>query len=113
MPKEELTYTLFDGAVKFLNQAIAAVDCGEKDYLRANELTIRAQNIVRELQVTLDRSYDVARGLADIYAYIYDLIVDANIKKDVEKLREARDLLRELRDVWKEAITSARKDARS
>jgi flagellar protein FliS len=110
MPKEELTLLLFDGAVKFLNRAIAILEDGDKDYSKSGDLIIKAQNIVREFQVTLDRSYGVAEHLNAMYSYIYSLLLDGNVKKDIKKLSEARDLLRNMRGVWKETITAARKD---
>lgn len=105
--KEELTLKLYEGALKFCNQAIVAVE--GKDYEKANSLIIRVQNIIREFQLTLDRQYEVSNYFATMYEYIYRRLVEANLAKDVEILNEVRDLLRSFRDMWKEAMVLAKK----
>ncbi len=107
--KEELTLMLYDGALKFCNQAIIALE--NKDMEKANNAIIRVQDIIREFQVTLDRSYDVSKYLDAMYDYIFRRLIDANIKKDVEILEEVRGFLRELRDTWKEAMRLAKQQA--
>ncbi|MCL1999768.1 MAG: flagellar export chaperone FliS [Turicibacter sp.] len=106
--KEELTLMLFDGAVKFCNQALAAIE--NKDHVKTNEAILRVQNIVREFQITLDRTHDISGQLDQIYDYLHRRLVTANIKKDVEILIEVRDHLRSLRDTWKEAMKLAKQD---
>jgi flagellar protein FliS len=39
---------------------------------------------------------------------MYNRLVEANMSKDKEILEEIRGLIREFRDMWKEAIKSAR-----
>ena len=104
--KEELTLMLYDGALKFCNQAIIA--CEAKDIMKTHESIIRVQDIIREFQITLDRNYDVAKYFDSMYDYIYRRLIDANISKDVEILKEIREFLRELRDTWKEAMKLAK-----
>ena len=104
--KEELTLMLYDGAVKFCNQALIHIE--NKDHPKANETIIKVQNIVREFQITLNRNHDVANQLDSLYDYIHRRLVEANVNKDKEILTEARDHLRELRDTWKEAMKLAK-----
>jgi flagellar protein FliS len=104
--KEELTLMLYDGALKFCNQAIVAVE--SKDFMKANELIIRVQDIIREFQVTLNRSVEISKYFDSMYDYMYARLLDANIKKDIEILTEVRDLVREFRDMWKDAMKLAR-----
>ena len=106
--KEELTLILYDGALKFANQAIVSIE--QKDMIKANNLIIKVQEIIREFQVTLDRSYEISANLADIYEYLYNRLVEANSKKDKAMLEEVRDFIRDLRDTWKEAMALAKKD---
>jgi len=103
---EELTLMLYDGALKFCNQAAIAI--GQKDHVKSHELIIKVQNIVREFQITLNKKYDLANQMDQLYNYIFQKLVEANIKKDLECLNEARDLLRDMRDTWKEAMKIAR-----
>ncbi|MCL2565460.1 MAG: flagellar export chaperone FliS [Defluviitaleaceae bacterium] len=103
---EELTLKLYEGALKFCNQAITAVENNE--YEKANELILKVQAIIREFQVTLNRSYEISEGFASLYAYMHERLITANIKKDLEILGEVRDLLRNFRDMWKEAMLLAK-----
>ncbi|MDR1532318.1 MAG: flagellar export chaperone FliS [Clostridiales bacterium] len=108
MPPEALTLMLYDGALKFCNQSIKYVD--EKNFSQANETIQRAQDIIREFQLTLNRSYPISKYLDSIYDYIYRRLVEANLRKDTAILNEVRELLRELRDTWKEAMALARQN---
>ena len=104
--KEELTLMLYDGALKFCNQAIVALE--NKDYGRTHELIVKVENIVREFQITLDMRYEISTQLNLIYDYLYTRLVSANLGKDMEILLEVRGHLRGLRDTWKEAMKLAR-----
>ena len=104
--KEELTLMLYDGALKFTNQAVIAVD--NKDYDRANDLIIRVEEIIREFQVTLDHSYEISANFDAMYDYMHRLLVEANYKKDTGLLNEVKGYLRDFRDSWKEAMKLAK-----
>jgi flagellar protein FliS len=104
--KEELTLMLYDGALKFCNQAIIAIE--KKEPAKAHSLIIRVEDIIREFQITLNRDYDISAQLDTLYDYIYRRLVDANVQKSIDILTEVRDLIREFRDMWKEAMTLAK-----
>jgi flagellar protein FliS len=106
--QEDLTLMLYDGALKFANQAIMAIEKNEIE--SANNFIIRTQNIIREFQLTLKPEYDVSAMMMKTYDYIHARLVDANIYKDMEQLVEARDMIRELRNTWKEAMKIARQN---
>lgn len=105
---EELTLMLYNGALKFCNQAMAALE--EKDYIKANQLIQRVQDIIREFQITLKPEYEISQQLDALYDYIYRRLVSANIRKDISMLTEATDLIRNMRDTWKEAMKLAKQD---
>ena len=100
--KEELTLMLYEGAIKFCNQAIQAI--AKKDFPKAHELIIRVEDIIREFQITLDRQYEISKYFDAMYDYMYRRLVDANFEKDASIIEEVRDLIREFRDTWKEAM---------
>jgi flagellar protein FliS len=104
--REELTLMLYDGAIKFCNQALSAMD--NKDHAKTNDFITRVQNIVREFQITLDKKHDIALQLDQIYDYLHHRLLEANVKKDKDMLTEVRDHLRSLRDTWKEAMLLAK-----
>jgi len=109
--KEELTLMLYEGALRFANQALVALE--KKDYVKTGELLIRVQDIIREFQLTLKDEYEISKNFRQLYEYIFRLLVDANVKKDKAILEEARDLLREFRDMWKEAMKVAKQQPSS
>lgn len=106
----ELTLMLYEGAIKFCNIAMSAIE--KKDYEKANTNIQKARRIVVELQTTLDHKYKVAEDFDVIYGYIFRKLVQANVKKDTEILEEALVELRELRDAWKEIMRTAKQPAR-
>lgn len=98
----ELTLMLYNGAIKFCNQAIKAIE--ENDKEKAHNLIMRVQDIIEEFQVTLDKKYEVAKSFEIMYDYILSRLVEANIAKDKEILIEVNGFIKELRDTWKEAM---------
>lgn len=103
---EELTLMLYDGAIKFANKAIMALD--KKDYQNAHVYIVRVEDIIREFQVTLNKKYPISEQLDLMYNYIHGRLIEANMSKNIEILTECVDLLRELRDTWKEVMRTAR-----
>ena len=99
---EELTLMLYEGALKYTNQAIIAIE--NSDFDKANNLIIRVEDIIREFQVTLNNDYEISKEFNSMYDYMYRLLVDANVDKSVGPLNEVQGYLREFRDSWKEAM---------
>lgn len=104
---EELTLMLYNGAIKFIN--LGKLHIEKKEIEQANNAIKRAQDIIYELNNTLDMNYEISNNLRSIYTFILEKLLDANIKKDVKFLDEALPLIEEIRDTWKEAMKEARK----
>ena len=49
--------------------------------------------------------YAVAEDFKRIYDYIFALLVEANMKKDMELLERAVSEIRDLRDIWKQIMS--------
>lgn len=98
----ELTLMLYEGAIKFCNIAIAAVE--EKDVEKAHNNIMKVQNIIGEFLSTLDHKYPVAKDFENVYNYLMDRLMEANMKKDKEILEEILEHLRTMRDTWKEIM---------
>ena len=101
----ELTLMLYDGAIKFCNIAIMALE--EKDLEKAHNNIIKVENIISEFQITLNHKYPVAKDFDAVYKYLKERLVEANVKKDKEVLEEVLEHLRTMRDTWKEVMTVA------
>lgn len=102
----ELTLMLYDGAIKFCNIALGALE--HDDIEKANNNMIKAQKIIVEFRATLDFKYPVAKDFDRVYDYIYRRLVEANIHKDKDILEDALKYIREMRDTWKEVMRLAR-----
>lgn len=98
----ELTLMLYDGAIKFCNIALDAMD--KKDIQKAHENIKKAEAIITELRASLDRKYPVWEDFERVYEYIYQQLVAANLAKEKAPLEEALKRIREMRDTWKEVM---------
>lgn len=98
----ELTLMLYDGAIKFGNIALVAIE--KKDIEKAHNNIRKVENIIEEFQITLDRKYPVAKDFDEVYTYVMRRLRDANISKDPEILEEAIGHIRTMRDTWKEVM---------
>lgn len=98
----ELTLMLYEGAIKFCNIAIVAIE--KKDIEKANANIKKAQAIINELRVTLDHKYSVWEDFERVYDYIARRLLEANLQKDIEIIEDALKYIREMRDAWKEVM---------
>ncbi len=103
-----LVLMLFDGALRFMTAAKRAFD--EEDFTKRNEdinnNLIRAQNIVTELQSSLDMSVpgDLPGTLYRLYDYCLHNLQQANLKKEVGPIDESEKVINELREAWSEML---------
>lgn len=98
----ELTLMLYEGAIKFCNIAIAGIE--ENDIEKAHINIMKAERIISEFQATLDHKYPVAEDFDNVYKYLKQRMMEANVKKDKEILEEVLVHLRTMRDTWKEVM---------
>ena len=98
----ELTLMLYEGAIKFCNIAIAAIE--KRDIEKAHNNIVKVENIITEFQSTLDHKYPVAKDFDNVYRYLQERLLEANLKKDKEILEEILGHLRTMRDTWKEVM---------
>lgn len=98
----ELTLMLYDGAIKFVNIAIGAIE--KHDIEKAHNNIMKTERIIIEFQSTLDHKYPVAKDFDAVYTYLIRRLRDANLKKDPEILEEVLKHLRTMRDAWKEVM---------
>ncbi len=106
----ELTLMLYEGAIKFCNIALIAIE--KKEIEKAHNNIMKAENIITELRVTLNRKYKVWEDFERVYEYIYGRLVEANLRKDAEILEDALKYIREMRDTWKEVMRLNQEEAK-
>jgi flagellar protein FliS len=104
----KLVLMLFDGYLRFTAAAIKSFD--EPDFSKRNEginnNLIRAQNIVTELQSSLDMSVpgDLPGTLYRLYDYCLNNLQQANLNKDRDPIDHSDKVINELRDAWAEML---------
>ena len=99
---EQLTLLLYNGALRFLNESIQAMEQG--DLPKSHNANLRVQDIVHEFMHTLDMSYEISQTWAQLYEYTEHCLIQGNIKKDIEQLQQAKSMLEEMRDAWAGAM---------
>lgn len=98
----ELILMLYDGAIKFSNIAIAAIE--KNDIEKAHNNIIKTERIILEFRASLDMKYPVSKDFDVVYEYLIRRLHEANIKKDAEIMEEILKHLRTMRDTWKEVM---------
>lgn len=92
---------LFDGLFSALAQAEGALQAGQRE-IKCNAIG-RAVRIVDEgLKSCLDleQGGELAKQLQQLYLYAGVRLMQANLRDDVEALREVRGLLEPVREAW-------------
>lgn len=105
-PPEQLTLMLYNGCLGFIEKGITAVN--EKNFEEANTMLQKAQRIISEFRLTLNMDYEISHQLLPLYNYVYDRLVEGNIRSDTKPLNEANEIMTELRDAWVGAMRKAR-----
>ena len=97
---EQLQMMLYDGALRFGEQARLALE--KNNYEESYNNISRIQKILTELQCTLkhDVAPDLCSKLAALYTFAYKKLIDANITHNLGSLAEAMDVLKFQRDTW-------------
>ena len=105
---EALTLMLYNGCLKFIKEGADALT--EKNYEAANTSLQKAQNIISEFRVTLNMDYEISHQLLPLYNYAYDRLVEGNLDDNFDAIKEATDIITELRDAWAQAMKKAREE---
>ena len=100
-PPLKLVQMMYEGALRFLQQAEAAHTAGEG--LRFQERCLRAQAIVAELRLALDSTQapELAGNLEALYLFAEGEIRAAMQGESTAPLSPVRDVLATLLDGWK------------
>lgn len=100
--QEQLLLMLVDGAVKYTK--IARLAILEKNMARAHKELVRVQDIFLELMITMDKGAgSYMEDLYDVYEFIKNELIKANMKKDVKIIDNVLPLIEDVRDMWHEA----------
>jgi flagellar secretion chaperone FliS len=98
----DLVVALYDGIIRFLYAATAAVDRGDQAGRRV--AAKRAMDIIIHLQARLrmDVGGKPAQALSEFYATIFAQILQASQSASTQKFEHAIECVRNVRDAWRE-----------
>lgn len=102
--KTQQVVMLYDGAIRFVQQAVEAI--GRGDYETRYNLLARTNAIISGLQNSLDHENggEIAKLLHDYYASIDARVFSVHRTNDTKVLEGVLKELRMMRDAWKEIV---------
>ena len=98
----QLHLMVIDGAIRYATQAEEALQ--ENDFETAHFALNRSREFVTELIGGLDqeRSDEIVNRLKSLFMFVYQNLVNADMKRDVSKARDALKILKMHRETWME-----------
>jgi len=103
MTQQQLIVMLYNGALKFLDQAEARL--AEENIDQFADQIERIHRIVYHLYTTLnfDEGGEIAERLGALYSFIISQLYILNSTKDLKLMEDIRGILTVLRDGWQNA----------
>ncbi|MBS2020690.1 MAG: flagellar export chaperone FliS [Deltaproteobacteria bacterium] len=100
----ELVLMLFDGVIRFTTEAEQAMSAGDR--ARTGERIDRALAILEELTATLDPSHgaELCANLASVYDFCAHKLLQGNLERNPQYLREAITAIRPIREGWAQIL---------
>jgi flagellar protein FliS len=103
-----LILMLYDGVLQGINRAeygVSLTNIVKKNEEIHNGL-MRAHEILRELQQSLDMEVDTDFGdrMYALYGFMLDRIFDANVKKNLQDIPPVKAMIQDIRDAWDEML---------
>jgi len=98
--QRQLILMLYDGALRFMQRATAKIEAN--DIEGAHNYLIRTRDIISELLATLkpEKGGEIGENLKQLYTYMFNRLVEANLTKDTAIIREVSQLMGTLREGW-------------
>lgn len=107
--QEQLLVMLLEGGEKFIRLAMKALENDDVEGVH-NNIT-KAQNIYLELFCSLDpEAGDFVQNLHGLYYFMYNNLVEANVKKDISIMDNCLKVAGNLTMMWKETIDKAHEE---
>jgi len=107
-PPGQLVQMLYDGAVRFLHQALEGFHYDDPvDFNQTIHNNIqRAQDIIAELNISLDmeRGGEFAQNMRRLYEYFDLRLQQSNLKKEEDGIREVLKLLTVIQEAWSKML---------
>jgi flagellar protein FliS len=110
--REKILLMLYEGAIKFIKLAIQAVE--KKQIKEKCENIGRAYDIILELNNSLDHKVggQISAQLEQLYHYMTEQLIKANMNGDTEALKVVLKLLETLHEGWVQAIQKLKSEVK-
>lgn len=98
----ELVIMLYDGANDYLNKTIFFMNQGkasQKVFYISKTIAIIGELLS---SLNMEAGGDIARNLEDLYTYMMNELIIANVNNDADKVARVNSLLKELKSAWKQ-----------
>ncbi|MBM3381477.1 MAG: flagellar export chaperone FliS [Betaproteobacteria bacterium] len=107
---EKILLMLYEGAIKFTKLAILRMR--EKNLSEKGKYISKTLAIVSELMNTLDheKGGQIAADLENLYMFMMDKLIEANMNNRVEELEVVERLLTTLYTAWQDVVNNPRPD---
>jgi flagellar secretion chaperone FliS len=100
---EELTALLYEAFLSNLEEAKEAIS--KKEMIEANTKLQKANDILYRLGAGLNYEAGIiADQLDEVYNYLAERLIQANLTKEVEPIEEAIKLVTSISEAWNEAM---------
>lgn len=101
MTPAQLLIALYEKGELELNKAVYYIE--HKDIPHAHNSIVKAQKIISALDGSLKTKYEISESLGALYDYMYRRLVEANLKKDADIVKEIIPFFTELKETFTEA----------
>lgn len=107
---EKVLLMLYEGCIKFMR--IAKVKMAEKKIAEKGKNISKALAIIAELINTLDHEVggQLSADLENLYIFIMDKLIEANIHNKIEDIEIAEKLILTLYEAWGDVVNNPRPD---
>lgn len=107
---EKILLMLYEGAIKFTKMAILRMR--DKNIAEKGKLISKTLAIISELMNTLDheKGGQIAADLENLYMFMMDKLIEANMYNRVEDLEVVERLLTTLYAAWQDVVNNPRPD---
>jgi|GEM_PF-4374475 flagellar secretion chaperone FliS len=105
LEQSELVLMMFSGSIKFLDKALELADT---DKAEMSENISKAKNVLLEIisSLNIDDTGEIGTTLLNAYKRLFQKLNAAHMDDDTEKIKEVRDSLAELEEVWEKIFSS-------
>jgi flagellar secretion chaperone FliS len=100
---QELTALLYEGLIMNLEEAIECINT--KNYMDTNKKIQKANDILERLGVGLKyEAGPIAEQLDTLYNYMANLLIEANLRKDPQIIKNVLKLIQPIAEAWNEIL---------